>query len=128
MAVFVIEIIWKLIWHVKAFDIFVGSGVIGTLIILVVYLLATLGAVKYLFFSGKANTAKWEIIIPLAGILVLLYTVYKNIIPFPTSGAGRGAVIAAIAWLLIVFFGIVARPALAKKLGEKITQDENLAS
>lgn len=127
-AIAIIEVIWVATWHVKAFDIFVGSGVIGTLIILVVYILATVGAIKHLFFSGKPKTAQWEILIPLAGILVLVYTVYKNVIPFPSSGAGQGAVIAALAWLVIVFLSIAAKPKLAKKIGEKITQDENLSS
>lgn len=126
LSIIVIEVIWKLIWHVKAFDIFLGSGVIGTLIILVAYIMATLGAIKFLFFSGKTNTSKWEIVMPLAGMAILIYTIYKNVIPFPTSGAGRAYPIVAAIWLIIGFIGIVSKPGLAKRIGEKLTRDENL--
>ncbi len=123
----VIMIAWKLIWNVKPFDIFLGSGVIGTLIILVAYLLATVGAIKFLFFSGKKRTKQWEIIIPIAGIALLLYTLYKNVIPFPTSGAARAFPIVAALWLLVGVVGIVSRPALAAKIGARLTADENLS-
>ena len=122
-----IMIIWKLVWHVKPFDIFLGSGVIGTLIILVAYLLATVGAIKFLFFSGKKRTKQWEIIIPLAGIALLIYTLYKNVYPFPTSGAARAYPIAAVIWLVIGIVGIVSRPALAARVGSHLTADENLS-
>lgn len=125
-TIVIIEVIWKLIWHVKAFDIFVGSGVIGTLIVLVVYLMQSVGAIKFLFFGKKSDIAKWEIIIPLAGIVVLIYTVYKNILPFPTSGAGQGAVIVAVIWVVLAILGIVAQPKLAQKIGQRLTHDENL--
>ena len=40
--------------------LFVASGTIGTLILLVVYALATVGAAKLLFFSGPARCARWR--------------------------------------------------------------------
>ena len=122
-----IMILWKLIWHVKPFDIFLGSGVIGTLIILVAYLLATAGAIKFLFFSGKKRVKQWEIVIPLAGIALLIYTLYKNVLPWPTTGAGRAYPITAIIWLVIGIAAIVSRPALASRIGEQLTADENLS-
>jgi len=124
----VIMVVWKAVWGVGAFDIFVGSGVIGTLILIVAYVLATIGAVRFLFFSGKTKTAKWEIIIPIAGLLVLAYTLYRNVIPFPTSGAARAYPIAAGIWLVIGIVGVLARPALANQIGNKLTADENLSS
>ena len=111
----------------KPFDIFLGSGVIGTLIILVAYLLATVGAIKFLFFSGKKRTKQWEIVIPLAGIALLIYTLYKNVLPWPTTGAGRAYPITAIIWLVIGIVAIVSRPALASRIGAQLTADENLS-
>jgi len=127
-AIVAIVVVWKIFWKVKPFDIFLGSGVIGTLILLIAYVLATLGAIKFLFFSGQAKAAKWEIVIPIAGIMLLVYTLYKNVIPFPASGAGRAYPIASAIWLVIGIVGILARPTLAKKLGEKLTADENLSA
>jgi amino acid transporter len=127
-SILAIVVIWKLLWKVKPFDIFLGSGVIGTLILLIAYVLATLGAIKFLFLSGQKRVAKWEIVIPVSGILLLVYTLYKNVIPFPTAGAARAYPIVGGIWLLIGFIGILARPALAKRLGEKLTADENLSA
>jgi len=127
-AIFTIVLLWGVIWKVKPFDVFVGSGVIGTLIVLVAYILATIGAIKFLFFSGKSKVSRWEIVIPVLGILTLLYTIYKNVIPFPASGAFRAYPIVAALWLIIGIVGIMARPALAERLGEKLTADENLSA
>lgn len=127
LAVAVIDFGWKLIWNVKPFDVFVGSGVIGTLILLVAYALATIGAVKFLFFSGPKKAASWEIIIPIAGLILLAYTLYRNVIPFPTSGAARAYPIVGAIWLLVGIVGVIARPGLAAKVGDKLTADENLA-
>jgi amino acid transporter len=65
----------------NAFDIFAWSGVIGTLILLVAYVLATLGAMRMLWFSGRARVATWQIVIPVAALLVLLATIYYNVDP-----------------------------------------------
>ena len=128
VAVAVIDFGWKLIWHVQPFDVFVGSGVIGTLILLVAYALATIGAVKFLFFTGAKKAKSWEIVIPIAGLILLAYTLYRNVIPFPTSGAARAYPIVGALWLLIGAIGVIARPGLAAKVGAKLTADENLAA
>ena len=126
-VVVVILVVWKFAWNKQAFDIFAGSGVIGTLILLIVYVLATVGAVKFLFFSGKKRTAQWEIIIPIAGLGMLGITLWENVQPWPTSAAGRALPIAAIIWLVIGIVFILAKPKLATKLGEQLRNDENLS-
>ncbi len=127
-AVALIIILWALIGNAKPFDIFLGSGVIGTLILVAVYVLATIGAVKFLFFSGVKRAATWEIIIPIAGLIVLIYTLYRNVIPFPASGAARMYPIVSAIWLLAGLVAVWARPAFTKKLGEKLLADENLSA
>ncbi len=127
-AVALIIILWALIGNAKPFDIFLGSGVIGTLILVAVYVLATIGAVKFLFFSGVKRAASWEIIIPIAGLIVLIYTLYRNVIPFPASGAARMYPIVSAIWLLAGLVAVWARPAFTKKLGEKLLADENLSA
>ena len=118
---------WAVIGKVHPFDIFVGSGVIGTLILVAVYIVATVGAVKFLFFSGKKRTASWEIIIPIVGLVVLGYTLYRNVIPFPTSGAARIYPIVSAIWLIVGIAAVFARPDLTKKIGAKLIADENLS-
>ena len=59
-------------------------------------------------------------------LALLLYTLYKNVYPFPT---GKGAVppVLAVVWLVIgVVYVLVARGA-AQRAGERLTADEGLA-
>ena len=127
-AAAIIMIVWAVVGNAQPFDIFVGSGVIGTLILVAVYVLATLGAIKFLFLSGVQRAAKWEIIIPIVGLIVLVYTLYRNVIPFPTSGAARAYPIVSAIWLAVGIITVLARPALTKKVGAKLLADENLSS
>jgi len=127
-AIAIIVILWALIGNAKPFDIFLGSGVIGTLILVAVYVLATIGAIKFLFLSGVKRAATWEIIIPIVGIIVLIYTLYRNVIPFPASGPSRMYPIVSAIWLLVGLVAVYARPAMTKKLGEKLLADEKLSA
>src|SRR5205823_5496573 len=81
LAAAAIILICRLFFTDTAFDIFVWSGVIGTLILLVAYVLATLGAMRMLWFRGRARVAQWQMIIPIAALLVLLATLYYNVDP-----------------------------------------------
>jgi amino acid transporter len=130
------------------FTLFLESGVIGTLILLVVYILATIGMVRLVFFSGlsggslgaerraggsggsspRASTVRrWEIVIPVLGIIVLGYTLYRNVWPLPTGVNWWGPSV-AIAWLVIGIAGVLSRPAATRRAGERLTQAEGLAT
>lgn len=127
-AAAIIIALWAIIGNAKPFDIFVGSGVIGTLILVAVYVFATIGAIKFLFLSGTKRAATWEIIIPIVGLVVLIYTLYRNVIPFPTSGASRMYPIVSALWLAVGVITVFARPAFTKKLGTRLLADENLSA
>jgi len=119
--------VWHFAWNKAAFDIFAGSGVIGTLILLVVYLMATVGAIRFIFFGSTKRAAGWEIMIPLLGIGMLGITIWENIHPWPSAPAAQALPIAAIIWLVVGVGFIFAKPALAQRMGEKLRQDENLS-
>lgn len=122
-----IILVWTFVLGAKPFDIFVGSGVIGTLILLVAYLFATIGAVKLLFLSGQNKVAKWEIVIPVLGILVLLYTLFRNVWPLPDSTtAAFYYPIVTIAWLAAGAIVILLMPGVARRVGERLEADEGL--
>ena len=111
----------------KPFDVFVWSGTIGTLILLVVYVLATVGAVKLLFFSGKPRVNRAEIVIPALALLVLLYTLYRNVLPYPTGAAAWFPVVTVL-WILAAVVAVFARPAVTRRAGELLLADTGLAS
>jgi amino acid transporter len=109
-----------------SYSVFANSGVIGTLILLVAYVLATIGAMRLLFFSGDTSTRRWEIVIPLLALVVLGYTIYRNVVPYPTGEAGWNPAVCAV-WLLAAVVLVLARPAIARRAGERLTADQGLA-
>ena len=109
------------------FTLFLESGTIGTLILLVVYILATIGMVKLVFFSGDNTVRRWELIIPVLGVIVLGYTLFRNIWPLPTGVAWWGPAV-TIAWFVVGIAWVLARPAATRRAGELLTRSEGLSS
>jgi amino acid transporter len=109
------------------FGLFLQAATIGTLILLVVYVLATIGMTKLIFFTGQTTVRKWQIAIPVLGIIVLGYTLWRNIYPFP-SGANWWGPGAAIAWLVVGLIYMVIRRDAATRAGQLLTEAEGLAS
>jgi amino acid transporter len=109
------------------FTLFLESGTIGTLILLVVYVLATIGMVKLVFFSGDTTVRRWELIIPVLGIIVLGYTLFRNIWPLPTGVAWWGPAV-TIAWFVVGIAFVLARPAATRRAGELLTRSEGLSA
>jgi amino acid transporter len=121
---FIVAITWFVLGGTP-FELFAESGTIGTLILLVVYILAGIGMIKLVFFSGDRSVGRWQIVIPLAGLVVLGYTIYRNIYPLPTGIAWWGPTV-ALAWLLAGVIGILARPAIAARAGRRLAESEGL--
>jgi len=122
-------------FRAEPFDVFLWSGVIGTLILLFVYIMATLGAIKLLWFSGPAKVATWQIVIPIGALIVLGYTIYRNVWPYPAHYNTDGSTnpffflpIACAAWILLAVLLVVGRPSIAQRAGERLTAEEGLAA
>ena len=49
--------------------------------------LATIGAAKLLFLSGERRVAAWEVVVPLLALIVIGYTLLRNVYPYPTDAA-----------------------------------------
>jgi hypothetical protein len=64
------------------FTLFLESGTIGTLILLVGYVRATICMVRLVFFApreaGRPAVRRREILVPTLGIIVLGYTLYRR--------------------------------------------------
>lgn len=58
---------------------------VGTLSLLVAYVMATLGAIRFLFLGREPRAPRWQIVIPLGGVAFVGYTIYKNVfgVAFP---------------------------------------------
>jgi amino acid transporter len=111
----------------KPFDLFLASGTIGTLILLVAYALATIGAAKLLFFSTRRDVALWEIVVPALALLLIGYTLFRNTWPYPTGAARAYPALSAL-WLLVGVAWVLARPAATRRAGRLLVADEGLGA
>ena len=112
---------------VAPFDLFVASGTIGTLILLLVYALATIGAAKLSFFSGERRVAAWEVVVPFLALIVIGYTLFRNVYPYPTEAARWYPIIAA-AWVVAGVLVTFVRYAATQRAGERLLAEEGLAT
>jgi amino acid transporter len=117
-AYIIIALGW-FVFDVAPFDLFVASGTIGTLILLLVYALATIGAAKLLFFSGERQVAMWEVIVPFLALVVIGYTLYRNV------SAGWYPVIALL-WVIAGIALTFIRNAATRRAGERLMAEEGL--
>jgi len=120
-----IIIIYTAAFHATAFDSFLWSGTIGTLILLVVYVLASIGCIMLVFVRRKLTVPMWQIIVPVAGLVVLGYTLYRNVWPYPT-GDGRWFPIAGGIWLAVAILAVIVAPRTARKLGAALAAREGI--
>ncbi|MEP6817183.1 MAG: APC family permease, partial [Marmoricola sp.] len=103
-------------------DTFLWSGTMGTLILLVAYVLATAGCIKLIWVDKKMSVPTWEIVIPIAALVMLVYTIYRNVSPYPTSGAAPWLPVVAFGWLILVAVVMFAVPNLARRLTAGLMQ------
>jgi amino acid transporter len=108
-----------------AFNSFLWSGTIGTLILLVVYVLASIGCIILVFVRHKLPVPTWQIIVPIAGLLVLGYTLYRNVIPYPTGDSAWFPVVAGV-WLAVAVVAVIVAAGTARKLGAALAAREGI--
>jgi amino acid transporter len=121
-SVLLIAIICAVFCGATPFDTFLWSGTIGTLILLVAYVLATIGCIKLVFIDKKLPVPIWQVIVPIAALLMLGYTIWRNVFPYPDSGPERFFPVVAFGWLLLVTIVMFAVPGLARRLSAGMTR------
>ena len=87
---------------------------IGTLSLLFAYLMATLGAIRYLFLGKTPLAPRWQLIVPVLGAAFVVYTLYKNVVGVAFPYDRFPYVVAA--WLLIGLGIVVFSPGLAARV------------
>jgi amino acid transporter len=116
-----------LVFGLAPFDLFVASGTVGTLVLLLVYALATIGAAKLLFLSGERRVAAWEVVVPLLALIVIGYTLLRNVYPYPTDAAAWYPIIAAL-WVVAGIVVTLVRNAATRRAGERLMAEEDFAA
>lgn len=124
MLVFVICIAFG----AKIEDTFAWSGTIGTLILLVAYVLTTIGAIRLVFVQRKMAVPMWQVVIPVSALALLGYTIDRNVFPYPTEGPARFFPVVAGGWLVLCVVAVLAAPAAAARLGRRLAAEEGIAT
>jgi amino acid transporter len=123
-----IFVIYLAAFHANAEDSFAWSGTIGTLILLVAYVLATIGCIMLVFVRRKLPVPMWQAVVPLLALVVLGYTLYRNVIPYPPSGPGRWFPVVSGGWLVVALVAVIVAPGFARRLGAALTASEGIAA
>ncbi|MGV0991825.1 MAG: APC family permease [Mycobacterium sp.] len=125
LTVAVVELFGWSVRHARPFDVFTIAGAAGTLILLIAYAMACLGALRLFFLTEGAALSRWEVVIPVLGLALLGYTVFRNLVPWPmgTSQWGPGIAIAVVG---AVVTAAVARPTAARSAGTRLLAQSGL--
>ncbi|MBL1101730.1 hypothetical protein [Streptomyces coffeae] len=91
----------------SATDVFFWSATIGSLILLLAYGICLVGAMKYLFFSRPRRARTAEVLLPVAGMCLIGYTLFTNVYPVPDSPYNVFPY-AVAAWLMLGLICTVA--------------------
>jgi amino acid transporter len=127
MGVVAIEVFGlRLFVTTSVIDVFFWTATMGTLALLVCYVISTFGAMRYLFFSKVKRVRQWEIVIPIAAVLFLGYTLYHNVYPVPAWPYNLFPYIVA-AWVLLSVAAVYLIPGFARRIGERLREEDGLS-
>ena len=88
---------------------------VGTVLILVAYVLATAGAIRFLFFSGPPKVPWWQLAIPVLGGAFVCYAIYRSVFVGQTGYLANMPYI-EIAYLVIGLLVVLVVPGLAGRV------------
>jgi len=108
---------------VSAVNAFFYPGTIGVLAMLVAYIVTNIGAIRYPFIAAR-RAPLWEIVFPVVGIAILVYTIYRSVhgVPFPYDRFPFWVA----GWLVIGGAFILLAPSLARRIGQALVHDAQL--
>jgi len=111
----------------SAVNEFFYIGTTGVLMVIVVYAVASFGALRFLFFSGVNRAPRWEAAVPLLGTVYLAYVLYKQFVPMPPFPYNVIPYF-AIGWVLLAVALTLVRPAQTKHMGKALTAEVQVGS
>ncbi|HKO28692.1 MAG TPA: APC family permease [Solirubrobacteraceae bacterium] len=88
---------------------------VGTVLILVAYVMATVGAIYFLFFKGERKAPTWQIVIPVLGGAFVCYTIYRNVF-VGQEGAYAHLPFVEIGYLIVGLVVVSVAPGLAGRV------------
>ena len=96
-----------------ALSSFFYLATMGVLSLLVMYIVTNAAALRFLFVAAR-RVPRWEIVLPLGGIAVAGYTLYRNVWPVPSYPFNIFPYVVA-AWLAVAAVAVWVVPGLAQR-------------
>ncbi|NIZ92142.1 APC family permease [Kineococcus rubinsiae] len=96
---------------------------VGTIALLVAYVLATLGAIRFLFSRNTVGTRRaplWQVAVPVLALALVLYTIYRNAVGLDAPYSWFPLVVAG--WLLVGLAVVALSPGLAASVRSRLAQ------
>ncbi len=112
--------------HFKGTDILDAtfySLTVGTIALLVAYILATVGAAKFLFLEKVKRAPAWQIIVPILAVITLGYTIYKNWVGVESPYTYFPYVV--IVWVVIGLLIVLLVPGHAGRVRDRLAAGDN---
>ena len=63
----------------------------------------------------------WQVVFPLGALALLGYTVYVNVVPYPTEARRGGSRWSPAAMLVLAVILVLSAPGFARRVGERLT-------
>ncbi|WP_405217776.1 APC family permease [Agrococcus sp. Ld7] len=102
-------------------DAYYWYATIATLCMVVAYAMCSVGVIRYTFKRGS-RIPKWEIVVPVLGVAFLVYVyavqITGQVAPYTYFPWIAGA------WCLIGLAIVLAKPALADRIGSRLTTED----
>jgi amino acid transporter len=115
LAVIVVNLIAEQLGSVSVTNATFYALQVGTVLLLVAYLLATVGAIRFLFFRGERKVPLWQVAIPLLGFAFVIYTIIRNVFVGQVGTYTRLPYIELV-YLVIGFVVVLVAPGLAGRV------------
>ena len=99
-----------------AIDAYFHFAIIGSVCLMVVYLMVEVGVTR-LILSGQVAIPKWELIIPLLGMAVIVTALYFNLVgPFDPFAAP----VLALGWCVLGLLVTLCAPSMVRSIGNRL--------
>ncbi len=85
---------------------------------------AGVGAILLVFVQRRLRVPAWQLVFPIGALVLLGYTVYVSVIPYPESGPARFFPVVAAAVLLGGVLLVLAAPGFAHRVGRTLAATE----
>jgi amino acid transporter len=115
LAIIVVNLIAEQLGSVSVINATFYALQVGTVLLLVAYLLATVGAIRFLFFRGERKVALWQVAIPALGFAFVIYTIIRNVFVGQVGTYTRLPYIELV-YLVIGFAVVLVAPGLAGRV------------